>query len=166
LSDGEIARLYSDNGVASPELISTAPVAGGIEIRWTATAGSGITYKVARASSLQGPFEFIGTPVSTLSFLDSSASPQQTYFYKVTAGSAGIGGPPSQVLTATAWSCSITSVADESRAGIRERSAVGSTDHNGSLLDPVQVNGGRIGAGASINPNPAIELKSPLRFPL
>lgn len=104
LSDGEIARLYSDNGLASPELISTAPVAGGIEIRWTATAGSGITYKVARASSLQGPFEFIGTPVSTLSFLDSSASPQQTYFYNVTAGSAGIGGPPSQVLTATAWS--------------------------------------------------------------
>lgn len=103
VSDAEAALLYADSDLDSPQNLAAAPTANGIYLSWNAVVGSAVTYKIARASSATGPFVYVSSPVPGTAFVDATIEAGKTYFYFVTAGSAGVAGPDSTTVSATAW---------------------------------------------------------------
>lgn len=96
--------------VVNPQVLSIAPtgldVISGeqqVGLNWTvpAAGGAGVTYHIYRATARAGPF----TPVSTsfgTAFNDTTVVPGQSYWYKVSASSAGGFSTNTSVATATA----------------------------------------------------------------
>ncbi len=87
-----------------------------IEISWDEVSGS-ISYQVERATSLDGTYEAVST-VTNNSYIDSSATAEQTYFYRVRSNFADGSSAASLVISAKrsdlTADLSITSSMDES----------------------------------------------------
>jgi fibronectin type 3 domain-containing protein len=85
---------------------SAVPGVAGIALAWTAPAdgGSPIThYNVYQAASETGTYSLLGTNTTDSGYLDGSAEPGVTYWYKVTAVNVLGEGPLSAPVNGTAW---------------------------------------------------------------
>jgi len=75
--------------VGAPTNLSVTSVSSSqVSLSWTASAGAVDHYEVERATSLAGPFAFVGNAATT-SFTDTSVSNGTAYLYRVRAVGAG-----------------------------------------------------------------------------
>jgi hypothetical protein len=77
----------------------------GVALGWTAPSSNGgatiTSYNVYRSASGGGSFALIGSTGGTTSYLDTTAVPETTYDYEVTAVNSAGAGPDSNVLANT-----------------------------------------------------------------
>lgn len=87
-----------------PTAKAQTPVQHGITVSWTASTTPGVTYNIYGATASGGPYTKLTTaPVSTLSFLDATATDGKAHFYVATSVSAtGVESQFSTQTTATA----------------------------------------------------------------
>lgn len=84
-SGGACATGQPCTGPGAPSLTSAVGDCGGVQLSWTAGAGSTSSYNVFRASASGGPYaKLFGMPVSGTSYHDATAVAGATYFYVVT----------------------------------------------------------------------------------
>jgi len=83
---------------AVPTNLDANPVTGSSQIMLTWTAASGATsYTVTRCETVDGTYTNIATGVNTAYHLDSTASPNTVYYYKIVAvNSAGSSAPSAE----------------------------------------------------------------------
>ena len=75
-----------------------------LDVAWTASATSNVTYNVYRGTVSGGPYTLQGTGISQLTFRDESVTPGTTYYYVVTAVDANhVEGAHSSEQSATVW---------------------------------------------------------------
>jgi Fibronectin type III domain len=87
---------------APTNLVANTAKGKGVQLSWSASASSGVTYNVYRSTSGAGTFTLIGSSSST-SYKDTKTTRGATYFYEVTAvNSAGVESQPSNIDSATA----------------------------------------------------------------
>jgi cellulose 1,4-beta-cellobiosidase len=75
----------------------------GIQLTWTASASAGSTYNVYGSLTSGGPYvKLTPSPISALTFLDTTATDGKPHFYVVTAVAGGIESANSVQATVTA----------------------------------------------------------------
>ncbi len=85
--------------VAAPTLTTAKAVAGSVSLAWAAPPGTVTGYNVYRGTATGGEALLTSGATSTL-YIDTTATPGATYFYRVTAVN-GAEGAPSNELSAT-----------------------------------------------------------------
>ncbi len=93
------SEVSATPAVAAPALNSAKSVVGGINLGWTAPAGTVTGYSVYRGTLL-GTETLLAPGMTSVTFTDTTATPGATYFYRVTAVN-GAEGAPSNELSAT-----------------------------------------------------------------
>ena len=84
-------------------LSATAQSNGSIDLAWTASATSGVTYDVYRATDSAGPYAKINVAaVSGTTYTDSATTLGTTYYYRVRAVKGGRESADSDIASATA----------------------------------------------------------------
>jgi hypothetical protein len=81
-------------GCPKPTGLTTTPGGSSITLNWTAPSGAqpGYTYNVKRSTVSGGPYTTIAPGVNGTSYVDSTPANNTTYFYVVSAVSAGESG--------------------------------------------------------------------------
>jgi Predicted peptidase len=76
-----------NNPPAKPtNLVATALSSKSIQLNWTDNSNNETGFELYRATSVEGPFDIIGTaPANTTVYIDSTASAGTTYYYKMKA---------------------------------------------------------------------------------
>ena len=95
LTSAELDALANAESVRTQPLAATLNPAnagnGGVQLTWT--GGTGMSaYQIKRASAPGGPYTVLATQVGS-SYVDSTVTNEQTYYYVITAIN-DIGGPP------------------------------------------------------------------------
>lgn len=105
--DASVAQLYrwptnvvSTNPPAAPTGLTAAVGNGQVALSWNITAFAN-TYKVKRATANGGPYSVIASNLTTTSYLNTSFTPNTTYYYRVTAVNAPGESPDSNTASAT-----------------------------------------------------------------
>jgi fibronectin type 3 domain-containing protein/regulation of enolase protein 1 (concanavalin A-like superfamily) len=87
-------------GLQSPINLAAQSGAGQVNLSWTYSIfAPAATFNVKRATNLDGPYTTVATGVADTSFADSSVDPGTTYYYTVTAASAGGESAPAPYAT-------------------------------------------------------------------
>ena len=88
---------------AAPTNLTAAGQRRKIALSWTQSSSSGLTNnKIYRSTSSTGPYSLIATIVAGTSYVDTTVTSRTTYFYRVTAVSAGGESAPSNTASAKA----------------------------------------------------------------
>lgn len=104
-SEFSLAKEISGPPLAATELIADPVASGGIELRWRDPQASETGLRIERQQfSSWTTLTNVGPDVTT--YLDSTASPGSTHWYRIVATSAAGDAPPSNVATATAFNTS------------------------------------------------------------
>ena len=119
---------------ATPTNFTATGQTGGVQLSWSADASSNLAgYNVYRGTSATGTFTLLNsTPITTTTYLDSSAPTGVVSYYRLTAVASSNGAestPATANATATAPATSLTSVdIDASVAG--STTVLDSSDYN------------------------------------
>lgn len=120
--DASVAPLYrwptnvvSTNPPPAPTGLAAAVGNGRVTLNW-GSGGFSDTFKVKRATSSGGPYSLIASNLSTTSYVNTSFTPNTTYFYRVngvnsngesadsnTASATPTNGLPDVIVTAINW---------------------------------------------------------------
>jgi hypothetical protein len=101
LSPAEIALFSAP--LDAPQNLNGEPGEAQIALSWDAVAGA-TGYTVRRAPDIGGPYSDHATGIAGTTYLDSGLAPGTTWHYTVTAHGLPGAGPPSDSVSATAYS--------------------------------------------------------------
>ena len=82
------AATHGDNPMA-PSALTLSRISAGFLLKWTPSVqdrGSRVGFEIVRASSISGPYVVVGTVTNGANhFRDTTAAPENIYYYKVRA---------------------------------------------------------------------------------
>lgn len=130
--------------VTGPTGLVGVNVPAGVSLSWSGTGGASL-YNIYRSDWSGGPYGFIGT-TATLSFVDTTTSPQKTYYYVVDAEFASVaksqisseisvlrGGSVDLVVPVEMIDQPVGSVNSESRVFERSRTYIDTNFYDGAI---------------------------------
>lgn len=105
--DTSVAQLYrwptnviSTNPPPAPTGLTATVGNGNVTLSWS-SGGFADTFNVKRATASGGPFSIIASNVTTTSYVNTSFTPNTTYFYRVSGVNTNGQGPDSNTASAT-----------------------------------------------------------------
>jgi alpha-L-fucosidase len=119
-------------GLESPINLAAQSGAGQVNLSWTYSIfAPAATFNVKRATNLDGPYTTVATGVPGTSFADTSVDPGATYYYTVTATSAGGESAPAPYATTVTPGSVTSSWVSQDIGGVSATGSFG--ESNGTL---------------------------------
>lgn len=156
----EIEVYYVAGGTApsaAPAGLSATAGNKKVTLAWRTVAGA-TYYNVKRSTTVNGPYTIVGLQLNAISFADLSVQNGTTYYYTVTAGNIGGGGPAAGPVSVTpkappqAAPTGLIAIAGDGQVTLTWDSVTGAT-YSYNVSRSTLANGGFVEIGSDINTN-------------